>query len=154
MRISQTFNYEMIAMLNKHVHDLHVELYPQYFKEYNYESMKRFFSTIINNEDFIFLLLEDESETIGYAWIEIKNYLENPFRIAHQSVYVHHISIVETKRNKGYGTRCMDYIYQLAKSNGIDLIELDYWTKNVMARDFYKKHEFTPYREFVYKNIL
>lgn len=153
MKISQTFNYEIIAGLNKNVHDLHVKLYPQYFKEYNYDSIKNFFRSIINNRNFIFLLLEAENEALGYAWIEEISYSETPFNKAYQSIYVHHISIGETKQNKGFGTGLMEKIYEIAKNKGIDLIQLDYWSENHTAKDFYKKHKFTRYREFVYKNV-
>jgi diamine N-acetyltransferase len=79
LNISQTNNYETVAKLNKCVHELHVSLYPKYFKEYNYENIKEFFKRIINHDNFIFLLLEDEERKIGYGWIEIKDYLSNAF---------------------------------------------------------------------------
>jgi hypothetical protein len=53
MKVTQTTNYELIAKLNKSVHDLHSKLYPKYFKEYNYEAMKEFFKSIIYNDSFI-----------------------------------------------------------------------------------------------------
>jgi diamine N-acetyltransferase len=60
---------------------------------------------------------------------------------------------VESQRKKGYGSRLMEEIYKIAKNNGIDLIELDYWFENNIAKDFYKKHGFTEYRGFVYKKL-
>lgn len=153
MNISQTVNYDIIAKLNKHVHDLHVKLYPQYFKEYNYASMKSFFKSIIRNDNFIFLLLEDDHEAVGYAWIEVVDHQETPFTKAYRSVYVHHISVDETKRSKGYGTKLMDKIYEISISKGIELVQLDYWSENQGAKNFYEKLGFTRYREFVYKNI-
>ncbi|MEW9502412.1 GNAT family N-acetyltransferase [Jeotgalibacillus marinus] len=151
MKISPTTNVELIAKLNKHVHDLHSNLYPKYFKEYNYENVKEAFKSLFNNDNFIFLLLEDNEEALGYAWLEIREYPENAFKKGYKSVYVHQISIVETKRNKGYGSTLMEYIDELANNRGIDLIELDYWFENSVAKDFYKKKNFTKYREFVYK---
>ena len=97
MKISQTRNFNLVAKLNKCVHDLHSNLYPKYFKEYNYENVKEVFKCLVNNESFIFLLLEDNDEALGYAWIEIRE-------------YIHQISIVETKRNKGYGSSLMECI--------------------------------------------
>ncbi|WHX68246.1 GNAT family N-acetyltransferase [Peribacillus frigoritolerans] len=153
MNISQTRNYNSVAKLNKYVHDLHSNLYPKYFKEYNFENVKEVFKSLINNESFIFLLLEDNEEALGYAWIEIREYPENPFKKGYKSVYVHQISIVDTKRNKGYGSSLMERIYEIANDRGIDLIELDYWFENSVAKDFYKKQNFIKYREFVYKQL-
>ena len=153
MKISQTRNFKSVAKLNKYVHDLHSNLYPKYFKEYNYENVKEVFKSLINNESFIFLLLEDNEEALGYAWIEIREYPENAFKKGYKSVYVHQISIVDTKRNKGYGSSLMERIYEIANGRGIDLIELDYWFENSVAKDFYKKQNFIKYREFVYKQL-
>ncbi|MFU2018872.1 GNAT family N-acetyltransferase [Peribacillus butanolivorans] len=153
MKISQTRNYKLVAKLNKYVHDLHSNLYPKYFKEYNYENVKEVFKSLIKNESFIFLLLEDNEEALGFAWVEIREYPENAFKKGYKSVYVHQISIVDTKRNKGYGSSLMEYIYEIANDRGIDLIELDYWFENSVAKDFYKKQNFIKYREFVYKEL-
>jgi ribosomal protein S18 acetylase RimI-like enzyme len=48
----------------------------------------------------------------------------------------------------------MDKVYEIAKSHGIQKIELDYWTDNQMASDFYGKHGFAKYSEFVYKDLI
>ncbi|MFD4932439.1 hypothetical protein ACFWMS_26855 [Peribacillus butanolivorans] len=47
----------------------------------------------------------------------------------------------------------MEEVYKIAKRNDIDLIELDYWFENDDAKEFYKKHHFIKYREFVYKQL-
>ncbi|CAM3989994.1 hypothetical protein [Mesobacillus zeae] len=92
MNITRTSDYALIAKLNQYVHDIHATLYPEYFKEYDYEAMKSFFKGIVGNKDFTFLLLEEE-EPLGYAWIEVRNYPESAFRKPYRSVYVHQISI-------------------------------------------------------------
>ncbi|MBP2243165.1 ribosomal protein S18 acetylase RimI-like enzyme [Cytobacillus eiseniae] len=153
MKISRTRDFELVAKLNKYVHDLHANLYPEYFKEYNFEEIKIFFQKIIDQEEFAFLLLEDDEQPLGYAWIEFRNYPANTFKKAYKSVYVHQISITENQRKKGYGSKLMDEITDIAKVNGINKIELDYWFNNEIAKNFYKKNDFVKYREFVYKDI-
>ncbi|MGE7604168.1 N-acetyltransferase family protein [Peribacillus sp. NPDC097675] len=153
MHIRQTNDYELVAKLNKAVHDLHVNLYPEYFKEYNFEEIKTFFQKNIDKEEFTFLLLEDGDLPLGYAWIEIRNYPDNAFKKPYRSVFVHQISISENQRNKGYGSKLMEEITEIAKANGINKIELDYWLNNEIAKNFYKKNEFVKYREFIYKDL-
>jgi diamine N-acetyltransferase len=60
---------------------------------------------------------------------------------------------VEQYRKKGYGSRIMEAIYDIAKTNNISKIELDYWGDNNAAKNFYIKSGFVKYREFVYKEI-
>ncbi|WP_163971464.1 GNAT family N-acetyltransferase [Oceanobacillus halotolerans] len=153
MEIKKTKDYEKIALLNKHVHDLHVSLYPNYFKEYEEGSMKDFFKTVVTFPNHYFLLLEDQGETKGYAWVERINQPEDMFRKAYQCLYVHQISINPTNQNQGYGRRLMKAIYNLARRQGIKRVELEYWIGNDVARAFYKKEDFKSYREVVYKEV-
>ncbi|MBM7602657.1 ribosomal protein S18 acetylase RimI-like enzyme [Metabacillus crassostreae] len=153
MKISETKDSALIAKLNKPVHDLHYSLYPKYFNEYKYEEINEVFKKLIENEKNIFLLLEENEDAVGYAWIEIRDYPENAFKKRYQSIYVHQISIAPTQRKKGYGTALMNFIDQRAIEREIDLIELDYWIDNKAAEEFYEKHKFVKYREFVYKQL-
>jgi diamine N-acetyltransferase len=153
MNIYQTKDYKKIAVLNEAVQKVHVEAYPDYFKEYKYEEIKEFFKDIIPEPHHIFLILEDEGEAIGYAWVETKHYPENPFKKAYSSLLVHQLSIDANARRKGYGSFFMKEIICFAKKFNLHKIELDYWRDNKMAKDFYQKQGFTIFREYVYKEI-
>ncbi|QDP41151.1 GNAT family N-acetyltransferase [Radiobacillus deserti] len=153
MKVKQTKDYELLAKLNKPVHDLHHSLYPEYFEEYDYDVIKDTFKNQIDKDNFIFLILEDEGEAVGFAWVEIRDYDRYPYKDTYQSVYVHQISINSEKRHSGYGTFLMDHIYQIAKDHNIDLVELDYWVKNSNAAKFYQKHGFELFREMVFKKL-
>ncbi|MFJ7365723.1 GNAT family N-acetyltransferase [Peribacillus frigoritolerans] len=153
MNVCQTRDYEVIAKLNRNVHDLHAKLYPKYFKDYNYHAMKETFKSFVENNNFIFLVLKEQEEPIGYAWIEIKTYPESAFKNEYKSVYVHQLSIIENKTHKGYGKKLMNEVYEIAKKNDIDLIELDYWFENMAAKAFYKKENFKKYREFAFRQL-
>ncbi|PEZ76433.1 MULTISPECIES: GNAT family N-acetyltransferase [Bacillaceae] len=153
MIVSQTWDHEVIAKLNQNVHNLHAKLYPRYFKEYNYCAMKETFKSLVKNNSFVFLVLIDHEEPIGYAWIEIKNYPESAFKNEYKSVYVHQLSIAESQTQKGYGKKLMNEVYEIAKKNDIDLIELDYWCENIAAKEFYKKQNFEKYREFAFRQL-
>ena len=64
MNITLTKNTHLLAALNQHVHDVHVEAYSNYFKPYHYDLVKAEFDTIIALSlrihfkiDFLFLAL-------------------------------------------------------------------------------------------------
>ncbi|RAP76123.1 GNAT family N-acetyltransferase [Paenibacillus montanisoli] len=153
MRISRTRDFELLASLNKPIHDLHVSLYPEHFTEYSFEAMRDAFERFVQHENFIFLLVEDNDEPLGYAWIEMKNYSQGAFIKQRKSVFVHQLNIVEKQKRKGYGSHMMNYIYDFAKTEGIEMIELDYWANNEHAKKFYDKQGFVAFREYVYKKI-
>ncbi|MGM9986191.1 MAG: GNAT family N-acetyltransferase [Bacillaceae bacterium] len=153
MKICQTVDYKTIARLNEHIQSHHVHMYPSIFKPYNYEASISFFEKIIHEPSYLFLLVEDNGEKVGYAWLEIKDYQKNAFRHAYQSIVVHHLSIAPLTRAKGYGTLLMKEIEQIGKERNIPLIELNYWTNNEQAGRFYERNGFKQQREYVYKEI-
>ena len=148
MKITRTKDYALIAKLNQHVHDVHVAHYPEHFKPYNYDKIMQFYKNIIDKEEYMFLLIQDEHEPVGYAWIELKHYAENPFKLARKFVYVHQISISSHVRSKGYGSMLMAEIELIAKENSITTIELDYWVNNKGAKRFYETQDYAVPREF------
>lgn len=153
MKITETKDYETIAILNKGVQELHAELYPESFKEYEYEAIKEFFQKVIDKPEYKIFVLEDDGLFRGYAWIEIIDYPENAFKKAFQSIYIHQINVVKSERQKGYGSQLMEEIYKTAEQHRIKKIQLDYWVDNNIAKNFYKKIGFKKYREFVYKEL-
>ncbi|WP_135547423.1 GNAT family N-acetyltransferase [Paenibacillus cymbidii] len=153
MQVIQTGDAMLLARLNKDVHELHVSLYPQYFKEYRVEEILEFFSKATGDSRFLFFVLEDNGKYFGYAWVEIKEYRENAFMKAYRSVFVHQLSIGSEHRGKGLGSLLMNTIYELAASRGIRRIELDYWADNHSAASFYDKQGFQAYRTYVFKDL-
>jgi ribosomal protein S18 acetylase RimI-like enzyme len=153
MNILRTNDFETIARLNKDIHDLHTNLYSEYFKEYDFEVISQFFKRIVENPNYTFLLLEVEQRYIGYAWIEMKEVPENEFFKSYKSIFVHQLSVIKGEQSKGYGKKLMEKITEIAQTNNIRKIELDYWYNNDIAKDFYHKNGYTKYREFVYKEV-
>ncbi|MFB5192156.1 GNAT family N-acetyltransferase [Alicyclobacillus fastidiosus] len=153
MKITRTTDFELIAQLNQPIHELHVALYPQYFTEYTFEAIRDAFQELVQNESFVFLLLEDDQEALGYAWIEMKMYPQTAFTKQRTTAFVHQLCVVGHQRRRGYGTAFMNHIYELARTEGMDSVELDYWVENEVARNFYSKEGFLGYREFVHKKV-
>jgi GNAT superfamily N-acetyltransferase len=143
LKISRTFDADMIAKLNQSVHQLHVELYPQYFQTYDFHQINEFFKKMMENDRFIFLLAEYEGQHVGLAWLELKPYSETVFKKAYESIYVHQINIAEQHKNKGFGSSLMKEIYSIARAKEI----------NTIAESFYEKEGFVTYRKMAYKEL-
>ena len=153
MKISQSLNSEEIAMLNKEVHEIHVSLYPEYFKEYDFEEVNEFFKKIVSTPNYYFYIVTDEGQSLGYAWLEIREYPENVFMKSYRSVYIHQLGIMKVHPNNGIGRLLMNFINNFAKENGINKIQLDYWSDNESASQFYIKNGFKSYRNYMYKEV-
>ena len=60
-------NAEVIARLNKSIHDLQQMWYPEIFREYSYEKMLEMFDKMLK-KDFIYSLIAYRSkQPVGYA---------------------------------------------------------------------------------------
>ncbi|WP_079477498.1 GNAT family N-acetyltransferase [Halobacillus salinus] len=151
--ITETKNAAVVAKLNRFVHDLHVEWYPDIFKPYNYELIHEMMQEKMKQPEHIFFLIEDEDEPVGFVWVEERHQEENDFKMAHSSMYVHQISVDTTKQQKGYGRQLLNKVEELALEKGIHEVELDYWLENEGAQTFYEKQGFTKQREFVRKRL-
>ncbi|MEK5056867.1 GNAT family N-acetyltransferase [Paenibacillus sp. FSL H7-0326] len=143
----------MLARLNKHIHELHVTLYPELFVTYNFEGIRESFKQLVMNENRAYLVLEDMGEALGYACIEIIEYPEDTITKERRSVLVHDLSIIEGQKRRGYGSHLMNHIYEIARSKEIDLIELSYFANNEHASNFYNKQGFVDYRKIAYKKL-
>ncbi|WP_053220126.1 GNAT family N-acetyltransferase [Virgibacillus senegalensis] len=153
MNIRETSDYQTIAKLNETVHQLHRQLHPDIFAEYNPEKALDFFESIVDKPEFTFLLVEENEQPAGFAWIEQRTYPGIAYLETYHSIYVHQISIENAYQNKGFGSRLMEEIFNRAASEGINRVELDYWTANESAKTFYHHKGFQPYRETVYKQL-
>jgi diamine N-acetyltransferase len=154
MEIIKTQDYKAIAKLNKNVQDVHVDLFPEYFTPYNYESIRDIYKEIMKDPKQSFLLVKEGSNPIGYVWMTLRDSAETPFKKTSRSLYIHQISIEKNSSNNGAGLQVIAYIEQLGKQLGVTKIELDYWIDNTIARNFYKKAGFAVNREVVYKELI
>lgn len=138
-------NVEILARLNKGVHDLQRMWHPTIFREYDYETMYKMFDEMLQ-KDFIYSLIAYSSnEPVGYVVLIVRNY-DNPlFCKDHMSIYIDQMCVIEEYRNKGVGKMLMKKIKEFTQTKGIKRIELSVWADNVNAIKFYERMGFTNY---------
>ncbi len=138
-------NVEVLARLNKCVHDLQQMWHPTIFREYNYENMYKMFDDMLQ-KDFIYSLIAYSSnQPVGYVLLIVRNY-DNPlFCEGHKSIYIDQMCVIEEFQNKGVGKMLMEKVKEFTKAKGIKRIELSVWADNVNAIKFYEKMGFTNY---------
>lgn len=153
MQITQTTDAKLIAQMHRIFHDSHVELHPTIFKPFDEVAMTSAFQALVNEPQHSFYILQHDEEAIGYAWVEWREQQETAFKFGETTMYIHQISIEDPYRGQGNGKLLLDYVTDIAKSRSVSRIELDYWLTNFGAKYFYRKHDFIPYNERVYKEL-
>lgn len=138
-------NAEVIARLNKSVHDLQQMWYPEIFREYSYEKMLEMFDEMLK-KDFIHSLIAYRSEQpVGYAILVLRQYDSPLFCEDHKSIYIDQMCVIEEYRHQGIGKILMNRIKEFAHDKNIKRIELSVWVDNVSAIKFYERMGFVNY---------
>lgn len=153
MQIIETTDLDTLARLNRYVHEPHVAQQPDFFKPYDFATVRAFFAKMVGKDQHQFLIAELDGEAIGYVWIEYLRRPESAFNFANTKVRVHHLCIVDDKQHQGFGRQLLLEVERRALAQGIHKIDLDYWMSNDGVDVFYERLGFEKMRQVVAKSL-
>ena len=153
MNLIKSKDHKLIASLNEPVQKLHHKLYPELFKPFDESAIEAYFENAVNNENSHFLICCDDEEPLGYIWFDEVRRSENAFRHSRDYVYINQVSVNEVHRGKGAGKLLFDSVIDFAAEKSIQLIGLDYWAKNKLAKEIYGKYGFNIEKEVAFFEI-
>jgi ribosomal protein S18 acetylase RimI-like enzyme len=93
------------------------------------------------------VLLAEENEPVGYLYAQFQNHHGNWARKESHVLYIHHMVIDPKFRRKGNGDQLLSAAIDIARSRGVERLELDVWSFNVAAKKFYAKHGLKVFNE-------
>ena len=149
IRFANIEDIEQVNIIRKEVNDLHVKGEPNIFKPGFCKEMQEFVKTFLNNENKMLLVCEENKQICAYAMLEIVTKEETPYRYKLKFLEIQEIGTLSTKQGKGYGKALIEKIKQIATENNIKNIDLNVWTFNKQALEFYKKTGFETYRNYL-----
>ena len=94
-----------------------------------YKNMKIF----IKDGSAILLGAFEENKIIGFIWA---------YEIREKTYHINYFAVDENKRSLGIGLKLLDKLYEIAKENNIENIELLVEANNIKAIKKYKSNEF------------
>ncbi|MBF4691935.1 GNAT family N-acetyltransferase [Fusibacter ferrireducens] len=153
MKIEVVNDARLIAKLNEPVQTLHHELYPEKFKSFDFNAIYNYFHEVMSMDHQHFLVCFDGDEAIGYIWFEEIIKIGNAFSNPSHYLYIQHVSVNENMRGKGVSKLLFDEVLKFANSKSIKRIGLDYWSKNTVAKQIYKKLGFIVEKETTYLTL-
>jgi ribosomal protein S18 acetylase RimI-like enzyme len=101
----------------------------------------------------ILLLAEQAGEVVGYAMLQFVSRPANPYMNARKFVHVEEFCVDENHQRMGIGQRLMAGLKKLAREKGCPRIELDVWSFNERAKQFYEAAGMTAYRTFMEMDV-
>jgi len=135
--------------LRKQVNDIHVEGRPDVFKPGFGRELQEHVYTIYNHENKNIIVVEREGIICGMACVDYVTRPESPFRFEQELYHVSEIAVDKAFQRQGIATEMFEFMKQDAKNRGIKTIELDVWSFNTEAKEFYDAVGFQCYRNFM-----
>ena len=136
-----------LVALNSDVQGLHVSLFPDRFKETNPDEVAGWFLSVQKNDNCRTLIAFEGGVSAGYIVLRVKDRQEHAFCKAHKPLYVDQISVSRDHRHMGVGKALIEGAKASAVEEGIGRLELDVWTENADAKQFFAAQGFTTFNE-------
>jgi ribosomal protein S18 acetylase RimI-like enzyme len=138
IRNAKRSDYESLLPLFRQVHDYHVFVRPDVYKENATPVGQEFFeSQLIDDKQHIFVAAIGD-DIVGVVVTKEEEVTENTFVKARNVLYIKSLCVAETHRKKGIGKTLTKYVFDFARSIKVDSIELGVTEENTSAIEFYR----------------
>ncbi|HEX9058791.1 MAG TPA: GNAT family N-acetyltransferase [Clostridia bacterium] len=147
MKIMETNDAELLAVLNRDVQEIHAEIEPGIFKKYSKEGMQKLFEEALKNENTKGFVAYYDGKPVGYALVSKRDIPETYFKYPYSVVYIEQICIDRKYIRKNAGKELVNHVKSYAESLGVKRIELDFWCKNENAGQFFRSQGFSTFNK-------
>jgi shikimate dehydrogenase len=139
---------DALIALNAEIQALHHQALPHLFKPASGgEAVKDLFVQLMGGAANTFLVAIADDAVAGYLFCETRERAETALTYASRAVYNHHLGVDAQFRRRGIGRALIAAAQSLATERGIKRIEVDFWSFNDEAREFYAALGFVSFNE-------
>lgn len=135
-----------IARLNVAVHQVHVDAMPAFFEPVDLIAFEPAFAGFLADAAWFYLIAEVAGAPVGYAAAREISYPPNPFITARAHLRLDQMAVLPEHEGKGYGRALVQAVRDLARTLGLDEIQLDVWSFNERAQRLYQGEGFETFR--------
>jgi ribosomal protein S18 acetylase RimI-like enzyme len=138
IRNAKQSDYESLSPLFRQVHEFHVFVRPDLYKENSTPVEQEFFESQLNDEKQHIFVATISNDIVGVAVTKEEEVTENTFVKARKVLYINSLCVAETHRNQGIGKKLTHYVFDFGRSLKVDSVELGVSEENTSAIEFYK----------------
>lgn len=153
IKILETNDACLIGALNADVQNLHAALHPELFKPFAQEAMEVAFQSFMSDPNCRIYVACEEEKAVGYAIYVIREMPENAFQYAMRTLYLDQLSVKPEYRKSGIAEALLATGEQLARELGINRLELDHWSANTIAANYFRKQGYQLCKERLFKLV-
>ena len=140
-----------IAELKRQIHNVHVNGRPDLFTPY---SSLDAFADHSAAKGCALLLAEQAGEPVGYAMYQLVHRTSSPYMKERHFLHVEEFCVDENHQRMGVGRMLMDGLKALAREKDCPRIELDVWSFNESAKQFYEAVGMKTFRTFMEVKVI
>ncbi|AST90116.1 GNAT family N-acetyltransferase [Sutcliffiella cohnii] len=138
IRNAKQNDYDSLLPLFRQIHEYHVFVRPDLYKENDTPVEKEFFeSQLIDEKQHIFVGSID-NDIVGVVVTKEEEVTENTFVNARKVLFIQSLCVADTHRKKGIGKKLTQYVFDFGRSLKVDSIELGVSEENTAAIEFYR----------------
>ncbi|MGP4075832.1 GNAT family N-acetyltransferase [Halobacillus sp. K22] len=138
IRKAKKSDYDPLLPLFKQIHELHVSIRPDVYKENSTPVEPELFESQLNDDQQHIFVAEKGQDLVGVIVTEEEEITENSFVKARKVLVIHSLCVAENYRKQGIGQKLTEYVFDFGRHLSVDSIELGVTEKNSSAIEFYK----------------
>ena len=140
MRNAKFSDFNDVNNLMLELHNLHVKNRNDVFKATDSPMKEEYFKDLLNNKDVKLFVIEnlENSEIVGYSNLKLMNTPNIDIVVKSKYIYIDDFCIKQAYKRKGIGKKLFNFILEYAKQQGVESVQLNVWSFNEDAIEFYK----------------
>ncbi len=153
VRFAEEKDLNRVNELRKQVNQIHVDARPDVFKAGFCKELQDFARVLLTGENSDILVAEREGIICGIACVDYVRKPETPYGVARGFYHVQEIAVDKSFRRQGVAKELFEFMKEDAKKKMLDKIELDVWSFNESAIEFYESVGFHETRKWMEYHI-
>ena len=149
VRFATEQDLDRVNELRKQVNDIHTQGRPDIFRAGFSKELQEFARQLLKGENSDIIVAERDGVICGMACVDYVNKPESPYSLARSYYHVQEIAVDEAFRRQGVGQELMTFMKQHARKKNLPKIELDMWSFNESAGEFYEAAGFLETRRWL-----
>ncbi|WP_413378730.1 N-acetyltransferase family protein [Alkalihalobacillus sp. 1P02AB] len=138
IRNAKRSDYEALLPLFRQVHEFHVFIRPDLYKENSNPVEQEFFESQLADDKQHIFVATISNDIVGVVVTKEEEVTENTFVKARKVLFIKSLCVAKTHRKKGIGKKLTKNVFDFGRSLKIDSIELGVSEENTSAIEFYR----------------
>ncbi|MEU7890138.1 GNAT family N-acetyltransferase [Microbispora bryophytorum] len=143
----------MLAEMNRHVHDIHVEHRPDIYTTPSLEDLTEMFGDRLDQETVRIFVAELDGECVGYACASLRQ--PGPTLLTHADSFIalDQLAVAPLGRRHGVATALLEAVRDAGREAGCRRLLTEVWDFNEDAFSFYEAAGFVPMKRSLEQSL-